>query len=249
MKKLFILVLLLSMVKINAFGYSILPITIKSQKHFAETIGELTLAPTPSIKSFVINNVSTNNIIFLEAYYTFKKPDFIENTITDSDKLFIINILHSISSMQGIQYYSHTRKKLTTLFEKSYVIQYPSLQRLNDPIVRNLQQTYTFYILQKDNTLGEVAYHCMINHSTDFIVLKIENISAIKYKMMPIVEKHKFKFFLFVLDKGKDIAIYCVYSIDITTGRVLLMQNIKESLYNRSDAIIVWFYNKLMNNY
>lgn len=247
MKKLFIYSLVLIVTPMITLGYSILPDAIKSNKHFIKTTRDLTLAPTPTIKAFIIKNaLITKNNITLEAYHTFKKPHFMKNPISDSDRLSMINILHSVSSMQGIQYYSTTRKKLRTLFEKSYVIHYPSLKQLNDPVVKHLQQTYTFYTLQKDKTFGEVPYRYTVYQIPDFILLKTENVNTIKYSMMPVVDKRKFKFFLFILDKEESIALYCLYSIDIIGEKAFPLQKVKDSLYQRSDAIIAWFYNKLI---
>ena len=245
--RLFAFALLLLAAQTVVIGYSILPETILSKKHFVKTTEELTLTPTPEIKSYITKNTSiTKNNITLEAYYTFKKPQSIKSTITNADKLRIINILHSVSSMQGIQYYSQTRKQLRILFDKSYIIDYPSLNRLQDPIIKNLQPIYSFYALQQDTTFGEVVYYYTIAQLPEFIVLKTENVNSIKYAMMPVVDKRKFKFFLFIIDKGEDIALYCLYSIDVIGDKALPLQNVKDSLYHRSDAIIAWFYDRLI---
>jgi hypothetical protein len=148
--------------------------------------------------------------------------------------------------MQGIQYYSQTRKQLRILFDKSYIIDYPSLNRLQDPIIKNLQPIYSFYALQQNTTFGEVVYYYTIAQLPEFIVLKTENVNSIKYAMMSVVDKRKFKFFLFVIDKGEDIGIYCQYSIDMIGNIVFPLQKVSDSLYHRSDAIVLWFYNKLI---
>ncbi|NMB65216.1 MAG: hypothetical protein GYA16_10160 [Spirochaetes bacterium] len=244
--KLFALFLILIALQTIVQGYSILPDTIHSKKHFVKTTKELTFAPNSVIRAFIIKNASiTKNNITLEAYHTFKKPQNIKNPITSSDRLSIINILHSISSMQGIKYYSQTRKKLRILFNKSYVVDYPSLKQLNDPVIKHLQQTYTFYTLQEDKTFGKVTYRYTIYQIPEFILLKTENVNHIKYSMMPVVDKRKFKFFLFILDKGEDIALYCLYSIDVIGDKALPLQKVRDSLFNRSDAIVLWFYNRL----
>jgi hypothetical protein len=244
--KLFALILIPIVSQTTVHGYSILPDTIDSKKHFVKTTKDLTLAPNPAIRAFIIKNASiTKNNITLEAYYTFKKPQNIKNPITSSDRLSIINILHSVSSMQGIQYYSQTRNKLRILFEKSYVIQYPSTKQLNDPVVKDLKQAYIFYTLQKDTTFGEITYQYTIYQMPDFISLNTENVNSIKYATIPVVDKRKFKFFLFILDKGEDIALYCLYSIDVIGDKALPLQKVRDSLFHRSDAIILWFYNKL----
>jgi|GEM_PF-1101762 len=227
-------------------GYSILPETIMSKKNFVKTTKDLTLAPTPAIKAFIIKNTSiAKNNITLESYHTFKKPQSITNPITSADRLRIINILHSVSSMQGIKYYSQTRKKLRILFHKSYIIQYPSLNPLQDSVIKYLQQTYSFYTLQEDKTFGKVTYRYTIFQVPEFILLKTENINSIKYAMMPVVNKRKFKFFLFIIDKGEDIVLYCLYSIDVIGDKALPLQKVRDSLYYRSDAIIAWFYDRL----
>ncbi|MEW6528147.1 MAG: DUF6675 family protein [Spirochaetota bacterium] len=244
--KLFALILTLIVPQTTVQGYSILPDTIDGKKHFVKTTKELTLAPTPAIRAFIIKNASiTKNNITLEAYHTFKKPQNIKNPITSSDRLSIINILHSVSSMQGIKYYSQTRKKLRILFTKSYIIHYPSLKQLNDPSIKHLQQVYSFYTLQEDKTFGKVVYQYIIYQIPEFILLKTENVNHIKYFSMPVVDKRKFKFFLFILDKGEDIALYCLYSIDVIGDKALPLQKVRDSLFHRSDAIILWFYNKL----
>ncbi|MGB4270126.1 MAG: DUF6675 family protein [Spirochaetota bacterium] len=244
--KLFFLIFILIAPQTTVQGYSILPDTINSKKHFVKTTKELTLAPTPVIRAFIIKNASiTKNNITLEAYHTFKKPQKINNPISSSDRLSIINILHSVSSMQGIKYYSQTRKKLRILFHKSYVIHYPSLKQLYNPIIKHLQQAYTFYTLQEDKTFGKVVYQYTIYQMPEFILLKTENVNSIKYSMMPVVDKRKFKLFLFILDKGEDIALYCLYSIDVIGDKALPLQKVRDSLFHRSDAIIQWFYNRL----
>lgn len=244
--RLFACGLLFLAVEIFFLGYSILPETIISKKHFAKTKKELNLAPTPEIKAFIIKNTSINkNNITLEAYHTFKKPHNITNPMISADRLRIINILHSVSSMKGIQYYSQTRKKLRILFHKSHIVQYPSLNPLHDQVIKDLQQTYSFYTLQEDKTFGNVTYQYSIFHVPEFILLKTENVNNIKYAMIPVVDKRKFKFFLFIIDKGEDIALYCLYSIDVIGDKALPLQKVRDSLYHRSDAIIAWFYNML----
>jgi len=63
---------------------------------------------------------------------------------------------------------------------------------------------------------------------------------------MPVVDKRKFKFFLFIIDKDEDIALYCLYSIDVIGDKALPLQKVRDSLYHRSDAIIAWFYDRLI---
>lgn len=113
--------------------------------------------------------------------------------MTSADRLWIINILHSVSSMKGIQYYSKTPKKLRILFHKSQIIQYPSLNPLHDPVIKHLQLTYSFYTLQEDKTFGKITYQFSIFQLPEFILLKTENFNKIKYAMMPVVDKRKFK--------------------------------------------------------
>ncbi|HOM08627.1 MAG TPA: hypothetical protein PLO73_00570 [Spirochaetota bacterium] len=243
--KFFAFIILLFLPQTNLLGYSILPETIHSQKHYLKSTQEITLTSTPAIRAFITQNIPITNNITLEAYYTFKKPQNIKNPMTGSNRLFIINILHSISSMQGIKYYSQTRKRLRILFDKSYIVQYPSLKPLHDPCINKLIDEYSFYAMQKDTTFGEVIYQYTIYQKPEFILLKSENMDVMKYFMMPIVDKKGFKFFLFILVNGEDIALYCLYSIEVINDKVFPLQKVRDSLFNRSDAIVLWFYNRL----
>ena len=74
-------------------------------------------------------------------------------------RLRIYNILLSMSTMKGTQYYSASRERMRTLFAESYVVDGPNRQnRLPDPVVQEIPPTSKLTVLQEDLTFGENLY-------------------------------------------------------------------------------------------
>lgn len=231
-----------------AFGYSILPDAVMCKKHLIASTDDVELSPHQAITSYIMSTITLlKNPVMLEALYTFKKPKTMgmRCPFNTADKLVIINILHSLRSMEGIKYYSHTRKRLHTLFEKSYIIQYPSMKQADDPVITVLNKTYSFYSLQKDTTFGKILYYNTIELTNNFIVFHVQNVTTVTYTMFPVMNRGKFHLFIFFVCNPNTIEIYCMYLISESNNPFISLEVLTESLYNRLDAIILAMYKKL----
>ena len=216
-----------------------------AKKNLIIKSNQVLLAPVYSISQYTKRNLTIDKpTLGIEALYIFPKHNNINNFYTSARKLYIINVLHAISTMEGMQYYSQSKGKMSTLFEKSYIINNKTMKRLPDQKISVLKPEYSFYALQKDNILGQNIYYYSIKIYSDYIMFTVHNSSAITYGLLTLIDKEKFKLYGFIVEDKQNINIYLVYSIN-TRRQLIPIQKLTISLQNRADAIALWIYKKL----
>ncbi|MGH7492230.1 MAG: DUF6675 family protein [bacterium] len=96
----------------------------------------------------------------------------------------ILQIADSLAAMQklvGLPYYSHTEKKMKTLFEVSEVLAHPRSSKASaDPLFHELPLDTTIYIRQVDNRLGTVIYRTEIKASGEQVTFCASNLVPLK---------------------------------------------------------------------
>ncbi|HOM88893.1 MAG TPA: hypothetical protein PLH80_08635 [Spirochaetota bacterium] len=216
-----------------------------AKKNLIIKSNQVSLAPLYSISHYIKRNLTIDKpTLGIEALYIFPKHNNIKNFHTSARKLYIINVLHAISTMEGMQYYSQSKGKMGTLFEKSYIINNKTMERVPDPKISVLKPEYNFYALQKDNILGQNIYCYTITIYNEYIMFTVHNSTAITYGLLTLIDKEQFKLYGFIEEDNKNINIYLVYSIN-TRQLLIPIQKLTLSLQNRADAIALWIYKKL----
>ncbi len=227
------------------YGQLPLPEHSIAKKNLIIKSNQVSLAPRYAISNYIKRNLTIDKpTLGIEALYIFSKHNNIKNFYTSARKLYIINVLHAISGMEGIQYYSQSRGKMSTLFEKSYMINNKTMKRLPDQKISVLKPAYSFHALQKDNILGQNIYYYTIKIYSEYIMFTVHNSSAITYGLLTLIDKEKFKLYGFIVEDRDNINIYLVYSIN-TRHLLIPIQKLTISLQNRADAIALWIYKKL----
>ena len=222
-----------------------LPEHIIAKKNLIIKSNQVSLAPVYSISQYTKRNLTIDKpTLGIEALYIFPKHNNIKYLYTSARKLYIINVLHAISTMEGMQYYSQTKGKMSTLFEKSYIINNKTMARVPDPKISVLKPEYSFYALQKDNILGQNIYYYTITIYSKYIMFTVKNSTAITYGLLTLINKEKFKLYGFIVEDRENINIYLVYSIN-TKQLLIPIQKLTISLQNRADAIAWWIYKRL----
>ncbi|HQQ51282.1 MAG TPA: hypothetical protein PLZ29_08805 [Spirochaetota bacterium] len=222
-----------------------LPEHIIAKKNLIIKSNQVSLAPVYSISQYTKRNLTIDKpTLGIEALYIFPKHNNIKNFYTSARKLYIINVLHATSTMEGMQYYSQSKGKMSTLFEKSYMINNKTMARVPDPKISVLKPEYSFYALQKDNILGQNIYYYTITIYSKYIMFTVQNSTAITYGLLTLINKEKFKLYGFIVEDRENINIYLVYSIN-TRHLLIPIQKLTISLQNRADAIALWIYKRL----
>ncbi|MBQ7612959.1 MAG: hypothetical protein IJU92_07810 [Spirochaetaceae bacterium] len=200
---------------------------------------EPSLKPESSLVEKTLSYWTQDNPIFmLETLYVYKKSENRSGTV---DIQRISDVLHAVSTLQGIQYYSSSRKTMRTLYEVSSAVK---------PVMQGKKQTYEKIpddlqaseqlVLQKDLTFGEYIYKYSYIRDKNGIGCVCENTQALKYGIFSLVKPYNMNICLTVFDFGDFMLAYA-----LTRGNfpkiIGLDSKLKDSFSTRTDAIYNWF--------
>jgi hypothetical protein len=185
----------------------------------------------------VQNNLDPN--LFVESISLYRKPSPAQWNETEQTGLF--NQLVALSTLEGIQYYSESRKIMRIFYESSQVIDSPSVKNpLPDPVYNALPQTLVLYARQKDLTFGENIYRFSYRTGDDFIFFVQENLTSMNVGIIPAVGKNKCRTIVAIIDAGDSLVIYTV-AMAKAASIPGMGDRIGASFINRLNAIFQWF--------
>jgi len=183
-----------------------------------------------------INNLNIN--IGVESLYFLK-------TDKSLALLDLYNILLSISTMKGIDYYSQTRKKYRTLYTNSHVItDKTDTKQVPDPRISTLEDMKQIYIEQTDTTFGKNIYKTTYRTDGKLIWLEMTNETPMKYSFIRMVDKENIAINLLIKKTDTGIIFYGITSAKTFSFLGIEKKN-KESFYNRMKALYSWFVSKI----
>lgn len=218
---------------------------------FMEEGAGLRLAPdTPLAKKalgFWPSDMGSPNF-FAEELYLAKKSDFPKPGLATID--YAGKILRSFSTLQGIQYYSHRRGKMATLYEEAYTV-VPE----TDPVTGHVTKVgeargpdntagsadgKTQYALMDDNSLGRTVYKVSYEERADEIWANFVNESALKLGPIKAFAPGKLRMNFVIADCGDYIVAYLTTEAAVPPLGIL-EKKIKESFSTRLAAVYSWF--------
>lgn len=157
----------------------------------------------------------------------------------------VYNVLRSVSTMKGVQYYSVTRGKIRTLFEESYAVASAEQpERIPDPVVKEIPASSSLTVFQEDTTFGQNYSRWIYKYADDEISISITNLTPLKYSFFKMVDPEQMQIHLLVRPMEEGISFYgCAV---VKSAKFLgLEKSSKESFYNRIKAIYTWFRDQL----
>jgi len=170
----------------------------------------------------------------------------VDLSATESLKLRVYNVLRSVSTMKGVQYYSVTRGRYRTLFEESYPVQSMDRPvRIPDPVVREIPPESQVIVFQDDTTFDRNYTRWVYRYAGDEISISITNLTPLKYSFLKMADPEQMQIHLLVRPMEDGIAFYgCAV---VKSAKFLgLEKTKKESFYNRIKAIYTWFKDELV---
>ncbi len=159
--------------------------------------------------------------------------------------LTIYNTLLSIHTMEGIQYYSRTRKKYRTLYTKSTVIAgKKDPTPLRDPEVTVLPAVKQLYIEQTDTTFGKNIYKTTYKTEGKVIWVEMTNETPFYFSFIRMVKKGDISINLLITKTDTGLVFYGITSAKTISFFGIERKN-KESFYNRMKALYTWFVHQM----
>jgi hypothetical protein len=206
--------------------------------HFFESKGHPRFVPASSLAAGVRREYRTvDHTIGVEALFIMKPG----NDGHNAEMLRWYNILRSVSTMKGIEYYSVTRRRTRVLFRNSYVIDNPEDQRrLPDPLVTSIPASSTLTIKQDDSTFGEALFQLHYTAARDAISLSMVNLNTFHLWFIPVIGDHHMILQLVLVPYKGNLLFYG--GVEVKTISLFGLQNAtRDSLVNRIDALHKWF--------
>jgi hypothetical protein len=180
----------------------------------------------------------------LESVYLIPLQQEIRNA--EDPDLFIYNVLRSISTMEGLQYYSQTREKWRELFHESRVINNLEDQReIPDPKVSRIPAYEQIYAFQHDSSFGKNTYTVTYRYRDGAYYLRLVNQSPVRYLgIVPVVSRENMHVYVSVVATDEGLVFYGHAAVDVLT--TLGMEGrLRRSFENRVEAIFTWFQNEV----
>ncbi|MCX7787009.1 MAG: hypothetical protein N2442_04870 [Spirochaetes bacterium] len=160
----------------------------------------------------------------------------------DRDSLLTVyNLLLSVSTMKGLQYYSASRGRMRTLFAESYVIRSPEDPTpIPDPKVNLLPTEQVLFVFQEDLTFGKNITQWKYRSKGEELSISITNLTPMKYSFFTVADPGNMQIHLLVVPAEEGIVFYgCMVA---KSPRFLGLEKTRtESFYNRIKALFTWF--------
>jgi hypothetical protein len=209
-------------------------------KHFfADTI-ELEIAPN------VPGMANTRNAlqqmepkIGVEALFLLRKR--IAGETEEERELALYNIFRSVSTMEGIEYYSASRERMRIFYIESYAVRSPDdREPLPDPVVSEVPPQDRIYVYQEDSSFGKNVYTVNYVRREDAYLMSMTNLTRMYYGILPVVAPENLEIHLTVVETEEGYLFYgaCGVSVISLFG---LEDRAKDSFYNRIEALYRWF--------
>ncbi len=215
-----------------------------SLQHTFKGKEQLKLFPTLPIKGMIEPEVSqVEPTIGVELLLLFDPgiPGILANTKESDYHLRIYNVLRSISTLKGIEYYSASRKRMRTFFYNAYVIESPENKEIkDDPLVSSIPSNSTVYTYMKDSSLGDYVAQIRYHYHFDYFSMSIRNHTLLRRFIFPMVQPEKLNMFVLIVPRGVKILFYGLSYVN--ASNIFGIAEAKTaSFYNRLIALFNWF--------
>jgi len=163
----------------------------------------------------------------------------------------LYNILRSVSTLQGLEYYSASRKKMRTLFEESWAVSDPSdsKTKISDPVVNAIPAMDTIYIYQKDKTFGKNFSRMEFRAGKKTFSSTIINITPMRYKgFIKVMDKENLQINFIIIPTAEGLLVYGAMGAETLNIKAFL-DKAEDSFKNRVIALSSWYEKRMQEEF
>ena len=195
-----------------------------------------------SLLSRIQKNLPLKNPIFtIETLSLIKKSD-------TAKQKHLANILCSISSLKGVEYYSPSRKKMRLLYKDSYVVEKVEVKgkikylKVEDPIDK-VFDGLSLLVFQEDLTFGKNIYEFKYFLDESGVSVMLFNTEPLYYSIFKALDARDLNSMLVAYDVGDYLILYTATKAKFK--KIIGLENkVKNSFMARLDAMGKWFISK-----
>lgn len=217
---------------------------------FSENDFEAKLIPqtqfADSIKNFVFGKIAPEKMGFAEEkLYRLPKSEIKNKNSAALDTSTVSKIMRSISKMQGMQYFSRSRKSWDELYSQAFRVENPDANDfsaapdLNEGDANGLE----IFAFLNDHTFGESVYKISYKQNQNEFLMLMENYSALTYGPVKAVKPGDLKMGVCVIDCGDEFLFYIGNYAEFKMISAL-KKRLNNSFEARLEAIYNWFKNQ-----
>ena len=207
-------------------------------QYFKESGRDFTLYPQTELGSLLTKTwTETKDPVFVaESLFLIEKPE----GSNQLDTALISRIMRSVSSMEGIEYYSNSEKKMKTLYSQSYTIDNLEDKNRIPDNVDGSAENLSVYAFQEDGSFGDNYYQIDYRQRENEVSMVIRLMEPLKYGLIPAVKANNLVFNIDVLDKGSYLVMYVGAKVKFPA--ISLLENkLNKSFGSRITALHDWF--------
>jgi hypothetical protein len=174
--------------------------------------------------------------------FTFKKQDqvLVPKHTEENEIATVAHILQSISTLEGITYYSQRRKRDTVLYPHCYMVDGPQSRKKLPDSYGHMNDPSPSYYLQDDSSLGAAVYEAVFLQDDQSAGMDVYNFDPLKMGLIVLVPSRGMHLRVSVRDKGD------VLEVDVLMEAALGRSNFAANYMNRSlqarfEAVFRWF--------
>jgi hypothetical protein len=174
--------------------------------------------------------------------FTFKKQEqlMVQKHTGENETAVVAHILQSISSLEGLTYYSNTRKRDTVLYAHCYMVDNPKSRKQVPDSYGHMNSSTPAYYLQDDSSLGSAVYEAVFLQGNDNASMEVYNVDPLKVGPIVLVPPRGMHLRVTVTDKGDGLEVDVLMESNMHRSS-LAGSFIDRSLQARFDAVFRWF--------
>lgn len=201
-----------------------------------------TLVPEGSLGELLLEEAEElNPWVIIEGLFLIDNSAVRAERDPREELLYYYNILRSVSTMEGIDYYSASRDRYRLLFEESYYIDSPQdKEPLPDPSFTSIPRQDDQWLFQKDTTFGAGIYHHRYYSDGHSLMMTSVNHKTMRYYLIPMANPRNMMTLSLMIPTDEGLLFY-----GAALGKANRFFGIKidksDSLYNRVVAVKDWF--------
>lgn len=214
---------------------------------FSENDFEAKLIPqtqfADSMKNFVFGKIAPEKMGFAEEkLYRLPKSEIENKNAAALDTNTASKIMRSVSKMQGMQYFSRSRKSWDELYSQAFRVENPDSKDfsaapdLNEGDANGLE----IFAFLNDHTFGESVYKISYKQNQNEFLMLMENYSALTYGPVKAVKPGDLKMCVCVIDCGDEFLFYIGNYAEFKMISAL-KKRLNNSFEARLEAIYNWF--------
>ncbi|MEE0133575.1 MAG: DUF6675 family protein [Treponema sp.] len=209
-------------------------------QYFKEKDKDFTLYPKTELGSLLKETWTEKKepVFVSESLFLIEKPTEANTLELDTD--LISQIMRSISSMEGIEYYSNSDKKMKTLYMQSYAVDnLEDKNRIPDKL-EGSADNLSIYAFQEDGSFGDNYYQIDYRQQENEVSMVIRLMEPLKYGLITAVKANNLVFNIDVLDKGDYLIMYIGAKVKFPA--ISFLENkLNKSFGSRITALYDWF--------